>query len=148
MAKEGKGVCLSFFANKGEKMKHLVLIKNDLFGISKRIRQINKKLFVFLNKKTKTYQIYSKKGENFLFEKDLGSFLNQKAIVFVLENKIENMKTILDNMDRQNEKKEKAEKEKQIEFAKDVLTDFINFADKKTEDVDFSKIKIGGRNDS
>ena len=129
-------------------MEHLVLIKNDIFSIAKRINRANKNLFVFLNRKTKTYQIFSKKSGAFLFEKDLGKTLNQKAITFVFQNKIENMKSIIENMDRQNEKKEKQEDEKMKLFTKDVLTDFISYADKKTEDVDFSKIKIGGRNDS
>ena len=129
-------------------MWHLNLIKNDLFSISKRVRRINKSLFIFFNKKTNTYQIYSKKGQSFLFEKDLGSSLNQKTIRFVFENKIEKLKSIVENIDRENAKKEKEENENRANFAKSVLNDFISYADKKNDDVDFSKIKIGGKNES
>lgn len=129
-------------------MKHLVLIKNDLFGVVKRVRRINKNLFIYLNQKTKTYQIYSKKGIAFLFENDLGKTLDQNAIILVQKNRIENINNIVAKIDLENLKKEKTEKERINDFAKNVLKDFITFADKKNQDVDFSKFKIGGRNDS
>lgn len=129
-------------------MKHLILVRSDLFTISARVRKINKNLCVFLNRKTGTFQIYSKKGISFLFETDLGKSLNQKALAFVQKNRIENLKKIVEMLDRENMKKEKEEKDKSSALAKDMFHDLISFADRKNDDVDFSKIKIGGRNDS
>lgn len=129
-------------------MKHLVEIKNDLFSISKRIKKINKKLLVFYNKKTLTFQLYSKSNISLIFEADLGKTLDQKAISFVQKNSVINIAQIVKKMDFDNKKIEDEKRKNEQTFSKDLLSDFISFADRKSSDVDFSKIKIGGRNDS
>lgn len=129
-------------------MEHLILIKNDLFNIAKRIRKINKKLFVFYNKKNNNFEIYSTNGCSFSFEVSLGKTLNQKAIKIVFTSQASNIEGIVKNLDLQNEKIEAANLKKQNMLAKDMLSDCLNFASKKAEDVDFSKLNIGGKNDS
>ena len=129
-------------------MKHLILIKNDLFNIAKRINKINKKLFVFYNKKTKNFEIYSKNGLNFTFEMSADKILNQTLIKRVRENQICNISQIVSDIDKANLKLETQAGEKQKTLANDMLKDCLDFANKKNDDVDFSKLKIGGRNDS
>lgn len=129
-------------------MKHLILIKNDLFNIAKRINKINKKLFVFYNKKTQNFEIYSKNGLNFTFEMSADKTLNQTLIKRVRESQICNISQIVSDIDKTNLKLEKQAGEKQKTLANDMLKDCLDFANKKNDDVDFSKLKIGGRNDS
>lgn len=129
-------------------MKHLILIKNDLFNIAKRINKINKKLFVFYNKKTQNFEIYSKNGLNFTFEMSADKTLNQTLIKRVRESQICNISQIVSGIDKTNLKLEKQAGEKQKTLVNDMLKDCLDFANKKNDDVDFSKLKIGGRNDS
>ena len=112
-------------------MKHLILIENDLFNIAKRIKRINKNLFVFYNKKTNNFEIYSKTNSIFSFETSLGKTLNQQAIKLVFTSSASNLEKIVKNLDIQNEKIENGNLIRQNELAKDMLSDYISFANKK-----------------
>lgn len=128
---------------------HLVLIKSDPFFICKRLKRINKNFFVFYNKLTQVYQLFSKRGRHFVFEADLGSFLNYNALVLAEKNSVKHLAEIIKNIDEMNEKLEKESSRNLQETSSFALRDMLEFANKKNCDVDFSNEKIFRReNDS
>lgn len=83
-----------------------IVIKNDLFNIANRLKQINKKYFIVYNKQTKKFEVHFKRNFHTLelvlpFER-----LDIRTINYVLKTKIENKKALLEEIENHNKKLE------------------------------------------
>lgn len=128
---------------------HLILIKNDIFKICKRLKKINKNFVVYFNKLNCCFELYSKRFNRLVFEANLGKELTYKTLIFAWQNGINNLDTLIKSIDKENAKLEKENSQNLQDFSKQVIGEMLKFADRKNCDVDFSKEKIFRReNDS
>lgn len=79
-------------------------VKNDLFDIANRIKQIDPKYFVVFNIVTKKFEVHYKRAKN-TYELTLPyDALDARAVDFVQKTKVENSKKIFEEMELQNQK--------------------------------------------
>ncbi len=123
-------------------MKKLIEIKHDPFDVVKRIKQIDKHFKVYYHSLTGDYLLYRRSGLRNVFELNLGQSLDALAIAFILKSRRENLDSILDEMDRQNEALKLGAYQSSFERGKAMLKELISYADKKSSDIDFSKENI------
>ena len=83
-----------------------LLIKSDLFNITKRIKQIDKKYFIVFNKKTKKFEVHYKRNSSTLELVLPFDRLDKRTLDFVLKTKMENKQKLIEEMERNNQKLE------------------------------------------
>ena len=94
----------------------LIEIKEDLFFISKRIKEIDRGYFIVFNTKRDRFEVHHK-------NQPINTFclivpdrrLDASLLEYVRKTKSENQKRLLLEIERQNKQREKANKEKIIE---------------------------------
>ena len=92
-------------------MKNIV-IKNDLFDISNRLKSIDKNYFVVFNTAKQKYEIHYKRAKN-TYELTLPfNFLDARTIDFVQKTRMENKELIFAEMEKANLKIEAENKNK------------------------------------
>lgn len=85
----------------------LKLIKNDLFNVVNRIKQLDNNYFVFYNTKNSCYELYYKNGFNLDLEITFSStVLTALDYIKVCKTRIFNMEKILKQIDDANKKLE------------------------------------------
>ena len=90
----------------------LKLIKNDIFGVIKRIKNIDANYLVFYNVKKSRYELYYKMGIKLNLEMVLtSSVLTSKEVKKVLLSRVEKIDKILKEMEEYNTKLEEKENE-------------------------------------
>lgn len=114
-----------------------ILIKNDLFSIAKRLRQIDKSYFVVYNKTLCQYEVHSKKQKGTTLCFVVGKFLNAFTLTKAHKTSVRFAKNILINVLEQNQKLEQVELNNKTEKFKQQLNDYLLYASKKSTDVNF-----------
>ncbi|MBQ3213875.1 MAG: hypothetical protein IJB10_02575 [Clostridia bacterium] len=117
-------------------MKNLI-IKNDLFGISKRLKKIDKSYFVVFNKNNKNYEVHStnQKGSSLCFV--VGKHLNAYALIKAQKTSVRFAKSILKDIFNKNQKLYNKELEDIKNKNIDNLNNYLLYASKKCTDVSF-----------
>lgn len=90
-----------------------VIIKTDLFNICKRLKSINKKYFLVLNKNKNQYEVHFKRTGNTLELVLPFNKLDKRTVDYVLKTQICNREKIIKEIDDYNNKLER-DKTKQI----------------------------------
>lgn len=103
-------------------MEGLEIIKNDLFNIANRLKEIDKNYFLVRNKIKKRFELWY----NMAFPKRELIFktkqIDSRMIDYVNETRIQNIDKIIKEMDKENEKL----KEKEIKNAKNECLDRVS----------------------
>ena len=112
-------------------------IDNDFYAIAKRLKQIYENYKVFYNTKTKLFEVYEVTNKNKTFLFVVGKNLNNLAIKKAFETSFRNFKNIFKNIEKTNFKIEKENNDRVLDYSKDLLNVYLNYANKKNCDVDF-----------
>lgn len=118
-----------------------ILIVNDLFNISNRLKQIDNKYFVMFNKNTKKFEIHYKQNSNTLQLVVPYSNLDKRTVNLVLKTRVENKKKLFDEMEKHNIKLEKEKNKKIYEEANFKAKEMINYINTKSDNynINFEK---------
>jgi len=116
-----------------------MLIKNDLFKISKRIKKIDKNYFILFNKLSQNFEVHYRiqKGGTFCFV--AGKALDKKTLDKTLLTSAKFFKTNLKKMNMDNEILECKKEEENSLKRKEKLNAYLKCVE-KYENFDFSKI--------
>lgn len=99
-------------------------IKDDLFDICKRIRQIDAKYFILFNLKTKKYEVHYRRAKN-TYELTLPfANLDARAVEYVQKTRIEHSRQIYAEIEKQNQKMIEEQNKKNL--SKSIQKDFEN----------------------
>lgn len=82
----------------------LMPIKNDVFDIAWRIKEIDRNYYIMYDTKTQKFLLFSSKGYELTFP---FSQLDARAINYARDTRIENLDTLIKEIDNFNKKKEK-----------------------------------------
>ena len=116
-----------------------ILIKNDLFSIAKRLKQIDKSYFVVYNKTLKQYEVHSKKQKGSTLCFVVGNKLNALALTKAHKTSVRFAKNILKNILEQNKKLEQIELNSKTEKFKQQLNDYLAYGFNKSTEVNFDR---------
>ena len=96
--------------------ENLRVITDDVFGIARRIKEIDSRYFVVYNEAKKRYEVHSSenKGDTLSLVCPYES-LDARVIKLVRATRRENAKQIFSDVEQHNEKIEKAESERQAD---------------------------------
>ena len=108
-----------------------ILIKNDVFNIVNRLKQINKNYYILFNKKTTKFEVHFKNLKNTLQLVLPFKFLDKRTVDLVQKSRVENKQKLLLEMEQNNIKIEQNKNKK--------LTDEVTF--KVNEMINFQKSK-------
>ena len=111
-------------------------IKQDLFDIAKRLKQIDASYKVYYNYSKKHYKVYSFGS----YCMTIGTKLNNLALKKAFKTHIRNKNKIFKTIERDNEKLRKKEEDAILDKAKYQLTSRINFAEKMGGDISFCDV--------
>lgn len=114
-----------------------LLIKSDLFNISKRIKQIDKKYFIVFNKKTTKFEVHYQRNSSTLEIVLPFDRLDKRTLDFVLKTKMENKKKLIEEMEKNNQKLEDEKNKKLLDEATYKTKEMLRYAQSKTNDVNF-----------
>lgn len=88
-------------------------IKNDLFDITNRLKQIDKDYFVLYNTNKKVFELHVK---NQAFNSYSLTFpfssLDERALTFALKTRVENKEKLIKEMEEENKRLEKQEEQR------------------------------------
>lgn len=117
------------------------MIKKDLFNIVNRLKKIDKGYFVIFNKLKNRYEVHNKKQrkDTFAFCSD-NPFLDMGVIIKAYKTNIRNAKQIFKDIDENNKKIDKKNNENLANKYLSKFNEFINYASKKSYDVDFNNL--------
>ena len=114
-----------------------LLIKSDLFNITKRIKQIDKKYFIVFNKKTKKFEVHYKRNSSTLELVLPFDRLDKRTLDFVLKTKMENKQKLIEEMEKNNQKLEDEKNRNMLDEATYKAKEMLRYAQSKTGDVNF-----------
>ncbi len=116
-------------------------INKDFYEISERLKQICNNYIVFFDTVKKEYCVFSSLGNGKKnFEFCVGKKLDSRTIKKCVLTSSKNAKKILKEIDESNLKIENDNFNKALEYSKDNLKVYLNYANKKNCDVDFANI--------
>lgn len=103
----------------------LILIKNDLFNISNRIKKIDKNYFICFNKTLKQFEVHHKKQPDTTFCFVAGKSLNASVLNKVIKTSVKfylkNLKNMQEVNLQLNKKSEQNIKEKHMQMFKSLI---------------------------
>lgn len=84
-------------------MRNYILIENDVYFISQRLKEIDKGYFIVLNKSKQKFEVHNifQRGGSYCFTLPY-SCLDQRAIDYTLKTRSQNMEKIIQEIDAQN----------------------------------------------
>ena len=82
------------------------IVKNDLFNISRRIKQIDKNYFLMFNFKTKKFEVHYKRNKNTLEIILPFNVLDKRTLDLVRKTRVENREKLIEEMDKNNKELE------------------------------------------
>lgn len=109
-------------------------INSDVYNISNRIKSIDRDYKVFYNRDKVRYEIYFKNNLSFVVGKTLDMRAIRKALFTHIRNKSQIFKGIYENNLKLDEKNDAYI----LNFSRERLNNFIEYADKKGGNIDFS----------
>lgn len=84
------------------------LVGDDLFGISARLREIDPDYFLFFRYKTGKYEVHSKRQRGSSLAVTLPfDRLDARAVEFVNKTRVENLRALIEETERHNERLER-----------------------------------------
>ena len=95
-------------------MKNLIVIKKDVFSISKRLKAIDKKYIVFRNLTNHCFEVHYGKVGNKQLVVPYDS-LDYRTIQYVLKTKIDDISKLIESIDKYNENIKKENMSKVLE---------------------------------
>lgn len=114
-------------------------VNNDFYNISNRIKQIFYKYAVYFDDKKHEYSVFTKVNNGRkIFEFNIGKKLDVSAIKKAILTSVKNVKKILKEIDQTNLKLENENANRTLDYSKDQLKVYLNYASKKNCDVDFN----------
>lgn len=116
-----------------------LLIKNDLFNICKRIKQIDKKYFIVLNKKTKKFEVHYKRNFSTLELVLPFDRLDKRTLDFVLKTRMEHKQKLIEEMEKNNQKLLDENNKNLLDEATYKAKEMLNYAHNKVGEVNFDK---------
>ncbi len=107
----------------------LVEILNDVFFIEKRIREIDLSYRIFFNTKRQKFEIHnlSQVGNSYCLTVPY-SCLDERTVLFVRKTRVENREKLINEIDRENEKKQERTQKSMLNNAKDKLFEQIKYS--------------------
>lgn len=106
-----------------------ILIKNDLYNISARLKQIDKNYLLTYNTNSKRFEVYYQKGLNLSLELVLPfSSLDARTIDYVLKTRVENKQKLFLEMEQNNERLEKSQTKNMLDEASYKATEMMKYA--------------------
>lgn len=121
------------------KNKFLIELFDDAINIIPAIKNIDNCYRVFYNKKNARYELYSQKGLNLVMELVCPyPNLDNRFLIKVKQSRKEYAQSLLEQMDKENEKIEKQEQENLLDKTRIMAKEMIDYGNKKSTDVDFS----------
>lgn len=115
-----------------------LLVKNDLFNISKRIKQIDKKYFIVFNAKTKNFEVHYKRNTSTLELVLPFDRLDKRTLDFVMKTKMERKQKLLEEMEKNNQKLEDEKNKNMLDEATYKAKEMLKYAQNKPSEVDFN----------
>ncbi len=103
-------------------MRNYLLIDNDVYFISQRIKEIDKRYFILFNMSKNKYEIHSlgQMGGSYCFTLPY-KHLDERAIFYTLKTRCENVEKIIKEIDQENIKLEKNNIKKAVNKLEEVL---------------------------
>lgn len=107
-----------------------ILIKNDVFNIANRLKQINKNYFILYNKNTKKFEVHFKNLKSTLQLIIPYKFLDKRTVDLVQKSRIENNKKLLKELEEHNYKLEQNKTKKLQQELNFKVTETLNYIKK------------------
>lgn len=119
------------------------MIKNDLFNISYRLKNIDSGYFVIFNKNKDRYEVHNKKQgrDTFCFCCDK-KILDKSVLDKAFKTNIRNVNKIIKEIEENNLALERKNNEKIMEKGLFKFNEFVRFADKTSKNMDFENVDI------
>ncbi len=114
-----------------------IKIEDDLFDISKRLKEVDDTYFVVYDTGKRCFEVHSTMQVKNTFCFVVGSRLTYYAIAKAQKTKINRLKTLIKKVEEDNLKVEEKNNEILKNYIKDKLSAHIKYADKKSSDIDF-----------
>ncbi len=116
----------------------LINIKNDVFDICDRIREIDSGYFIVYNTSAHRYEIHNKNqfGNTFCITVEQG--LDSRVISKLRKSRIENIDKIIHEIDENNAKLEAESRRKVHDETSFKLKEMVDYAKKRESDCDFA----------
>ena len=100
----------------------LIKITSDTYFISQRIKEIDKDYFIVFNTKTKHFEVHNKRQAPSTYCIGLPFLeLDERCLDKINETRVENIKKLLSEIEKQNQKIEEQNQKNMIEKLKEVL---------------------------
>ena len=112
-------------------------ITSDIYCISSRIKELDRDYKVYFNKKKLRYEVYFKNNLSFV----VGKTLDRRAISKALITHIRNKNKIFKDIHENNLKLDKKNNDYILNKSRTRLNSFIEYADKKGGNIDFSSFE-------
>ena len=90
----------------------LVSVKDDLFHIARRLRQIDSRYRVYFNRKYKRFEIHSQGAMQIALPFDR---LDERSVEYVRKTRVENLEKLMREIEADNERAEKQKQDELIE---------------------------------
>lgn len=94
-------------------MKGLIVIKKDVFNISKRLKAIDKNYILVRNIKNHCFEVHYKKVGNLQLKVPYDN-LDYKTLTLTLKTRVDNINLLIQQIDKHNEELMKQQMEKSI----------------------------------
>ncbi len=103
-------------------MRNYLLVDNDVYFISQRLKEIDFRYFILFNLKKHKYEVHSlgQIGGSYCFTLPFDC-LDARAISFTLKTKSENIEKLVKEIDEENKKLEKNNIKKAVNKLEEVL---------------------------
>lgn len=90
----------------------LVLVKDDLFRIAKRLRQIDSRYRVYFNRQCKRFEIHAQGAMQIALPFDR---LDERSVEYVRKTRVENLEKLMREIEADNARAEKQKQDELIE---------------------------------
>lgn len=90
----------------------LVLVKDDLFHIAKRLRQIDSRYKVYFNRKYKRFEIHAQGAMQIALPFDR---LDERSVEYARKTRVENLEKLVREIEEDNARAEKRRQDELIE---------------------------------
>jgi hypothetical protein len=118
-----------------------VTIKTDTFDIAKRLKQIDNNYIIKYNLTKKRYEVFYKESKEEVLQLVLPyKELDERTINLVNKTRVENLKTLMEELEKQNEKQIKQIKDEQKDQTNIQINEMTKYILKKGDNynLDFS----------
>ncbi|MBQ0017550.1 MAG: hypothetical protein KBT30_02845 [Clostridiales bacterium] len=111
-----------------------ILISNDLFNISNRLKSIDEKYFILYDKKLKRFEVHYKRNKSTLELVVPYKVLDKRTIDLVLSSKVENKKKLFEEMERHNQRLRNEQDERLCDKTNFMAKEMMRFCEKNGDD--------------